>query len=74
MYTSDGIGKLHVLLGHLHLQDKTSNITLIDLSYVQLLVGSTTLFFYLLFYKYSHSTDGGWLVSIWPLNKLDLQL
>ncbi len=59
LYTSEGIGQLHFLLGHLWLWDKPSKLILIDISYMQLLVVSTALFFNLPFKQYSHSTDGG---------------
>ncbi len=45
LYTSEGIGQLRLLIGHLHLRDKTANLILIDISYLQLIVGSSTLFF-----------------------------
>jgi hypothetical protein len=48
---------------------------LIDLSYLQLLVGSTMFFLNLPFDKYGHSTDGGWLISIWQyLNEIVFQM
>jgi hypothetical protein len=60
LYTSEGISQLRFLLGH---------------SYLQLLVGSATLFFNLPFTQYSHSTEGGWLVSIWQfLQTINFQL
>lgn len=65
-YISNGISQLQLLLlGYVRLQDKTANFILIDTSYLQLLSGSSTLFFNLSFPSYSHSTDGGWLVSTW---------
>ncbi len=42
--TSEGISQLRLLLGHLRLRDKTAKLILIDMSYLQLLVGSSTLF------------------------------
>ncbi len=75
LYTTEGIGQLRFLLGHLRLRDKTANLILIDVSYLQLIVGSTTLFFNLPFHQYSHSAEGGWLVSIWQfLHSIKFQL
>jgi hypothetical protein len=65
LYTSEGIGQFRFLLGHLRLHDKTAKLILIYISYIQLLVVSSTLFFNLPYTAYSHSTDGGWLVSVW---------
>jgi hypothetical protein len=74
LYTSKGIGQLRLLMGHLRLGDKTALLILIDISYLQLLVGSSTLFFNLPFKMYGHSTDGGWLPSIWQfLNTINFQ-
>ncbi len=56
-----------LLLGHLRLRDKTANLILIDLSYIQLLTGSTTLFFNLPFHPYSCLVEKSWLTSIWKL-------
>jgi hypothetical protein len=75
LYTSEGISQLRFLIGHLRLRDKTANLILIDISYVQLLVGSSKLFFNLPLKQYGHSADGGWLVSIWAfLSSINLQL
>jgi hypothetical protein len=49
LYTSAGLGQLRLLVGHLRLQNKTASLILIDIGYVQLLVGSVTLFFNLPF-------------------------
>jgi hypothetical protein len=67
LYTSGSIGQLRLFIGHLRLKDKTARLILIDMSYIQLLVGSITLFFNLPFQRYSHSVDHSWLVSIWRL-------
>ncbi len=75
LYTSAGIGQLRLFLGHLRLQDKTANLILIDLSYLQLLVGSAMFFLNVPYVNYGHSTDGGWLVSIWQyINKIGFQM
>jgi hypothetical protein len=74
LYSSTRMGQLHLYVGHLHLRDKTSTFILIDISYNQLLVGSTTLFFNLPL-PYSTTADGGWLISIWQfITPLKLQL
>jgi hypothetical protein len=58
----------------MRLQDKTSRLILIDISHIQLLVGSTTLFFNLPF-TYAPLAEGGWLVSIWEfLSSIKLRL
>jgi hypothetical protein len=44
LYTLQGIGQLHLLVHHLSTKDEISTLMLIDLSYVQLLTG-TTMFF-----------------------------
>lgn len=75
LYTSEGIGQLRLLMGHLRLRDKTASLILIDISYLQLIVGSSTLFFNLPFTMYGHSTDGGWLSSIWQfIDSIKFQL
>lgn len=74
-YTSAGISQLHLLLGHLCLQDKTAKLLLIDISYLQLLVGSSTLFLNLQYSKYANFTDQGWLITVWKfLNKVNMHL
>ncbi len=65
LFTTKSIGQLCLLLGHLRLKDKTARLLLIDMSFIQLLVGSTTLFFNLPFQCHSHSVDHNWLVTIW---------
>ncbi len=75
LYTPEGIGQLWLLLGHLRLRYETASLILIDISYLQLIVGSSTLFFNLPFTMYGHSTDGGWLSSSWQfLNSIGFQL
>ncbi len=74
LYSSAGIGQLCLFVGNLCPRDKTSSLILIDISYIQLLVGSTTLFFNLPL-PYSTTADGGWLISIWQfITPLKLQL
>ncbi len=65
LYSNESIGQLRLLLGHLRLRDKTAKIILIDISYLQLLIGSATLFFNLPYKAYNFHGEDGWLVSIW---------
>jgi hypothetical protein len=44
LYTSASTAQIRLFLGHLRLQDKTADLILIDMSYLQLLTGSTRLF------------------------------
>ena len=75
LYTTEGTGQLRLLLGHLRLRDKTARLILIDLSYLQLLTGSSTLFLNLPYKRYGHCTEQGWLVSIWKfLNKINFKI
>jgi hypothetical protein len=75
IYTSQGINQLCLFLGHLRLRDKTANLILIDMSYLQLLTGSSTLFLNLHHSRYGNYIEHGWLVSIWKfLNKTKMTL
>jgi hypothetical protein len=56
---------LNLLLGHLRAHNKISTLILIDISALQLLVGSTTLFFNLSLWNYEKWIGNGWLISIW---------
>ncbi len=67
LYTNESIGQLRLLLGHLRLQDKTAKLILIDLSYIQVLVGSSKRFLNLSYNIYNYCTESGWLISIWQL-------
>jgi len=62
--TVQGIDKLHLLLGHVRLQDETGRLIKIDLSYVQLLSGSAT---FVLNRPYNEYTwlEWGWVTSLW---------
>ena len=44
LYPTQGKAKVRLFLGHLQIQDKTGNLSLISLSYLQLLSGTTSLF------------------------------
>jgi hypothetical protein len=48
------MGQLCLLLGHLWVCDETSELILIDISSIQLIIGSTTLFFNLPYQEYHH--------------------
>jgi hypothetical protein len=62
--TIQGVDKLHLLLGHLRLEDETGKLLHIDLSYVQLITGS-----YKFFLNKSYSdyrwVEWGWITSLW---------
>jgi hypothetical protein len=62
MFAKGSIGQLRLLLGHLRLQDKMANLILIDISYLQLLVGSATLFFNLPYQQYKCCVDNAIIV------------
>jgi hypothetical protein len=73
--TAENVGQLRLLLGHLHFQDKTADLILIDISYIQLLVGSSTIFFNLPYDTYKWLVDDCWLTSIWAfLSTIQFQL
>jgi hypothetical protein len=65
LYSSQGITQLRLLLGHLRLQDKSAKLILIDMSYIQLLLGSSTFFMNLDYNNYGKYTEQGWLISKW---------
>lgn len=67
LYTTQSIGILRSLLGHLRVRDKTANLFLIDISTIQLLIGSTTLFFNLPYDSYHILVELSWLTSVWCL-------
>jgi hypothetical protein len=73
VYIYQGIDKLHLLLGHLRLNDMVGQLLHIDLTYVQLLSGSGQLFLKQPRDKYS-CLESGWLTSIWDFTfKANLQ-
>jgi hypothetical protein len=75
LYTSQGISQLTLLLGHLRIGDATGSLMLIDLSHLQLQVGSSTLFLNLPYHNYAKWTESGWLPSIWQfLNRANLKI
>jgi hypothetical protein len=62
--TVQGIDKLHLLLGHTRLEDDTGKLLQIDLSYVQLLSGATSLFLNKPYSAYRW-IEWGWVTSLW---------
>jgi hypothetical protein len=65
LYTSQGLGQLKFLLGHLRAQDKTSKLILISHGYLQLIVGITDNFLNTSYVDYHHWACPSWLTSIW---------
>jgi hypothetical protein len=75
LYTSQGIRQLTLLIGHIRIGDDTGSLMLIDLSHLQLQVGSSTLFLSLPYHKNVKWIDSGWLPSIWQfLNRAQLKI
>lgn len=73
--TRENLGQLCLFLGYLRLKDKTADLILINISYIQVLVGSSTLFFNLPYLKYKCLVDSCWLTSIWAfLSTINFQL
>ena len=62
--TLQGIDKLQLFLGHLRLQDRTGALLQSDLSYLQLLTGSSSLCLNLPKQDYEW-VEQGWLTSLW---------
>jgi hypothetical protein len=65
LYVDQSVGQLQYLIGHVKLQDKISQQIFCQLTYLQLIVGSTTPIFQLPFPVYKKWIDRNWLVSIW---------
>jgi len=75
LYTIQGVGQIQLFIGRTQLADKTGNPIHIDLSYVQLLVGTMALFLNTSHTQQGHSTEGGWLDSLWEfLNSVRFQV
>jgi hypothetical protein len=64
-YTDQGIGQLRLLLGHMLAGDQTSILIVIEMSYLQLIVGAKTQFFNLPYSKYEKWMEKTWLTSVW---------
>jgi len=64
MFTVQGIDKLHLFLGHIRLGTDTGKLIKIDLSYVQLLCGTSTFFMNKAYNNYTW-VEWGWVTSLW---------
>jgi hypothetical protein len=64
IYTTQGIDKLELFLGHLQIQDRTGQLIHSDLTYLQLLSG-TGAFILNLYQSHYLWVEQGWLTSIW---------
>ena len=64
LYITQGVDKLKLFLGHLRIQDRTSQLIYIDMSYIQLLTGSGTLFLNQDATSFLW-VESGWLQSVW---------
>jgi len=62
--TLQGVDKLKLFLGHLRLQDRTGHLIHIDMTYVQLLTGTSMLFLNQDPAEYEW-VESGWLTSLW---------
>jgi hypothetical protein len=65
IYTSQGLGQLKFLLGHLRAQDKTCKLILISHGYLQLIVGVSENFLNVSYELHHHWACSSWLTSIW---------
>ncbi len=75
LYFTQGIGQLSLFVSHLRSQDKSGKLILISISYTQLLVGSGSSFFSILFSKYKKWLNHNRLTSLWEFtDKIQLQL
>jgi len=75
LYCSQGIGQLHLFLGHLGEQDESGRLILLSMSYVQLIIGSGESFLHKPFPKYERWLDHNWLTSLWCfISKIKLKI
>jgi hypothetical protein len=75
LYSIQSLGQLTLFVGHNRVQDKTSKLLRISLSYLQLAVGSTTSVLSLPSKTYVSWIDSCWLVSFWVfLSRLQIQV
>lgn len=75
LYSVQSLGQLTLYVGHSRLQDKTSKLLQVSLSYLQLAVGSSTSVFQLPPSTYVNWIDACWLVSLWIfLHKVQLHV
>ena len=63
-HTLQGTDKLKLFLGHLHLQDRTSQLIHINLGYIQLLTGIAGFFLNCDYAQFSW-VEPGWVTSLW---------
>ncbi len=68
LFTVQGIDKLQLFLGHLRLENDTGKLIRIDLSYVQLLTGSSSFFLNKPYNNYKW-VEWGWVTSFWSFLK-----
>jgi hypothetical protein len=64
LYIIQGVDKLRLFLGHLRMNDRTAQLIHIDMSFIQLLTGSGSLFINQ-DEKRFHWLEAGWLQSLW---------
>jgi hypothetical protein len=75
LFTSQGLGQLKFLLGHLRAQDKTCKLILISHGYLQLIVGVSSNFLNVSYNVHHHWTCSSWLTSVWHfMRKLNLTI
>ncbi len=69
LYPAQGIDKLQLCLGHIHLQDKSGNLLQIDQTYIQLIT-RTRQNFINSEYKNYQWVEQGWMMMLWQFVKL----
>jgi hypothetical protein len=75
IFTSQGLGQLKFLLGHLRAQDKTCKLILISHGYLQLIVGVSSNFLNVSYNVHHHWACSSWLTSVWHfMRKLNLTI
>jgi hypothetical protein len=73
LYSIQSLGQLTLFVGHSQARDKTSTLLCISLSYLQLVVGSSTSVLALSFQTHSVWLESIWLVSFWKfLSRVNL--
>jgi len=65
VYSEQSLGQLIYFVGHVNLGDKTGNLILISLSYLQLLSGSATPILQREYKQYQQWVENSWLTSLW---------
>jgi hypothetical protein len=65
LYSIQSLGQLTLFVGHSRARDKTSTLLRISLSYLQLVVGSSTSVLALSFQTHSIWLESFWLASFW---------